>query len=88
MLGLMLLAASVLQSLHDQVNHDALHSVVSCDYCLQSQSVDSAIVPETIHVASLLVGYIPQTARSSLTPPTRTFHKRSRAPPLSTLLTA
>ena len=85
LLSIMLLAVTAMQSLHDRLSHDALHSVVSCEFCALGHGVDAAVLPETIELFSNLVDYLPETFCSFFIPVVCSFYQRSRAPPKTIL---
>lgn len=85
LLSIMLLAVTVMQSLHDLSHHDVLHSVVSCEYCVLSQGLDVAVLPQLIPLASNFVNDAAVALYAFFLLPVYTFQQRARAPPKSIL---
>lgn len=85
LLSFLLLALSIMQSVHDQSHHDALHSVVNCEYCVLSQGLDAAVLPTVISSASNFVNDAAVALYAFCLLPVYTFQQRARAPPQSIL---
>lgn len=83
LLSVLLLAAGGLQSLHDQIDHDALGSTAHCEYCLLSQGIDLAVVPVVISVPAELIDHAPELLLALVFPIGRNYRQQARAPPKS-----
>ncbi len=80
LLSLMLIVAAM-QSLHDQLGHDALGSAAHCEYCLLSQSAEDGFVPLVISLPSNLVDQAPELFIPLILPLVRRYSQPARAPP-------
>lgn len=83
LLSVVLLAAGAMQSLHDQLDHDAVSSTVHCEYCLLSQGADLALVPVVISVPADLIDHAPELFLALIFPVARNYRQHARAPPHS-----
>lgn len=81
LLSILLLAVSVMQSLHDQSHHDVLHATVSCEYCVLSQGLDAADLPDIMTLHRHFSSDTADIPYLFSTPLIHIFQKRARAPP-------
>lgn len=82
LLSFMLIAAAGLQSLHDQLDHEALGSSSHCEYCLLSQSAEGGLIPLAISLPSNLVDQAPEIFLPLVLPLARNYAQPARAPPV------
>jgi hypothetical protein len=85
LLSVLLIAVAALQSLHEQLAHDALSTDTHCEFCLLNQSADGGILPPAISLLNPLfnqpfVVLVP--LHSSFN---RDYSPPTRAPPLTFL---
>lgn len=85
LLSFMLLSVTVMQSLHDQAHHDSLHTVVSCEYCVLSQGLDVAVLPQVISLTNNSVVDLAVASLFFFIPPRHFSQTRARAPPQTVL---
>ncbi len=83
LLSVLLIAVAALQSLHEQLAHDALSTDTHCEFCLLSQSADGGIIPPAISLPNLffdqpLVVFAPLHLSFN-----RDYSPPTRAPPLT-----
>lgn len=81
LLSFMLIALAAMQSLHDQLDHDALGSAIHCEFCLLSQSADGGVIPLAISLPTSLVDQAPEIFLPVVLPLARHYSQPARAPP-------
>ena len=85
MLSVLLIAVAALQSLHEQLAHDALSTDTHCEFCLLNQSADGGILPPAISLLNprfnqpFIVSVLLQSSFN------RDYSPPTRAPPLTFL---
>jgi hypothetical protein len=83
--SILLLAVTVIQTVHELTHHDALHSVANCEYCVLAQGADVAVLPEIISLIGHFVDNEEEVSHSSFIPLADDHYQQARAPPQSIL---
>ena len=82
LLSFMLIAVAAIQSLHEQLDHDALGVTAHCEYCLLSHSAEGGLIPLAISLPTSLVDQAPEIFIPLVLPLARNYSQPARAPPL------
>lgn len=80
-MGLLLLASTLVQGLHDHSHHDSLGGIVSCDYCASYPSTDAAVSSHSLHVPHQFIDVAIVRFVDLLVVINPGFSQQSRAPP-------
>jgi len=81
LLSVMLIAVAAMQSLHDQLDHDALGTAAHCEYCLLNQSAEGGLIPLAISLPTSLIDQAPEIFLPLVLPLARNYSQPARAPP-------
>jgi hypothetical protein len=81
LLSFVLIAVAAMQSLHDQLDHDALGTATHCEFCLLSQSAEGGLIPLAISLPTNLVDQAPEIFLPLVLPLARHYSQPARAPP-------
>jgi hypothetical protein len=81
LLSFMLIAVAAIQSLHDQLDHNALGSAAHCEYCLLTHSAEGGLIPLAISLPTSLVDEAPEIFLPLVLLLVRNYSQPARAPP-------
>jgi hypothetical protein len=81
LLSFMLIAVAAMQSLHDQLDHDALGTATHCEFCLLSHGAEGGLIPLAISLPTSLVDQAPEIFLPLVLPLVRNYSQSARAPP-------
>ncbi len=84
-LGLLLLLATIIQTLHDHSHHDALGAVVGCEYCTSTPSYDAALSSHSLNLPLQFIDLAIVAFVDLLVVINPDFFQQSRAPPSASL---
>lgn len=85
LLSFMLVVMAAGQSLHEQLEHNGEASA-NCEYCLLSQTSDSALVPLAISLPIVIADYSPAIFAQGLVPLTIDYAYSPRGPPATSVI--
>lgn len=85
LLSVLLIAVAALQSLHEQLAHDALNTDTHCEFCLLNQSADGGIPPLAINLLNPLFNQPSAVLVLLHSSFNRDYSPPPRAPPLTFL---